>query len=60
MLNCLLQYILRWAVNDDFFSNFWTPQYHKEMCEILAVYEIQWSIPMCERLNEKIRNQNTK
>lgn len=48
------------AVNNDFFSQFWSPRYYKEMEGILAKYDIKWSTPMRESLSKEIFLQNEK
>lgn len=48
------------AVNNDFCSNFWTPQYYKEMEILLSKYHFSWSSSMSNELNETIKQNYTK
>ncbi|WP_144025133.1 hypothetical protein [Bacteroides sp. An322] len=48
------------AVNNDFCSNFWTPQYYKEMESLLNQYNFPWSSSMSEKLNDTIKKNYNK
>lgn len=44
------------AVNNDFCSNFWTPQYYKDMDALLKQYGFLLSTPMSEKLSMAIKS----
>ena len=45
------------AVNNDFRSNFWTPQYYKEMELLLNTYDFSGSSSIHDKLMEEIKSK---
>lgn len=45
------------AVNNEFCSNFWTPQYYKEMEQLLKTYDFSGSSSMQNKLMENVKTK---